>query len=192
MRRLNLLRKHDNSMVRTNSLPANNSAAALLTVYFDGGCPVCQREIAHYRSGPGAEAFAWVDAAHCTDEALGPGLQRQAALQRFHVRLPDGRLLRGSCAFAALWKVLPGWVWLGRLASAWPVRPLFAVAYAVFLQVRRLWRRPGPKHANGVAPASLPSCGSGSGSGSSGSGSGPSDLVATPCFLNVPPQAPDP
>lgn len=33
----------------------------LPTVYYDGGCPVCSREINFYRHRPGGESLAWVD-----------------------------------------------------------------------------------------------------------------------------------
>jgi len=116
--------------------------APALTVYYDGACPVCRREIAHYRGLPGAQACQWVDAAACAPAALGPGLDRGAALARLHVRLADGRLLQGAPGFAALWCTLPRWRWLGRLAAHWPLRPLLALGYAVFLRLRPLWRRP--------------------------------------------------
>ena len=32
-------------------------------VLFDGGCPMCSREIAHYRRLGGAEAIDWIDIA---------------------------------------------------------------------------------------------------------------------------------
>jgi predicted DCC family thiol-disulfide oxidoreductase YuxK len=116
-----------------------------LTVYFDGACPVCSREIAHYQRQPGAQACTWIDVAGCAPEALGPGLAREQALARLHVRLPDGRLLVGADGFAALWQALPGWRWLGRLAASAPVRPLAALAYDAFLLLRRLWRPTGPR-----------------------------------------------
>ena len=56
------------------------------TVYFDGDCPVCRREIAHYQRQRGAEAIAWVDASRCDEAALGPGVDRAMVLSRFHVR----------------------------------------------------------------------------------------------------------
>jgi predicted DCC family thiol-disulfide oxidoreductase YuxK len=34
-----------------------------LTVYYDGGCPICAREIGFYRARPGAEGFDWVNVA---------------------------------------------------------------------------------------------------------------------------------
>ncbi|MEQ1684818.1 MAG: DUF393 domain-containing protein [Burkholderiaceae bacterium] len=116
--------------------------AAPLTVYFDGACPVCSAEIAHYRRQPGAQACHWVDAAACTDAEFGPGLLREAALKRFHVRSPDGQLVDGMRGFAALWRALPRTAWLGRLASFGPMPGLLDVAYGVFLAVRTLWRKP--------------------------------------------------
>ena len=43
------------------------------TVYFDGACPVCRGEIAHYRRQRGSESIAWVDASNCDEAELGPG-----------------------------------------------------------------------------------------------------------------------
>lgn len=122
-------------------------ATAQLTVYYDGGCPVCSREIAHYRRQPGAQACQWVDAAHCAPGALGADLPRAQALGRFHVRLADGRLVEGASGFAALWQALPGWRWLGRFVAWAPVRPLAALAYAGFLRLRPLWRAQPPRVA---------------------------------------------
>lgn len=113
---------------------------APLTVYFDGACPVCSAEIAHYRRQPGAQACTWVDAARCADADLGPGLTRETALRRFHVRDAEGRLVDGMRGFAALWRVLPRMAWLGRLAAFGPMPALLDAAYSVFLAVRPLWR----------------------------------------------------
>jgi demethoxyubiquinone hydroxylase (CLK1/Coq7/Cat5 family) len=123
------------------------SAAAghpLLTVYFDGACPICRREIAVYRAQPGGDRLHWLDAAAASSHELGPGLDRASALARMHVRLPDGRLVAGAGAFVEIWRALPRWRWLGHLASPAPVRALADVAYAVFLRVRPLWRAPSP------------------------------------------------
>jgi predicted DCC family thiol-disulfide oxidoreductase YuxK len=114
-----------------------------LTVYFDGACPVCSREIAAYRRQAGADAVSWIDASSCPEPALGPGLSRETALGRFHVRRSDGTLVDGMRGFAALWRVLPRLAWLGRLASVWPVPIVLEAGYAVFLRLRRAWRRPG-------------------------------------------------
>jgi len=114
------------------------------TVYFDGACPVCRREIGLYQRGAGADAVCWVDASACPPEALGGDLGREQALARLHLRRPDGRLVHGAAAFLAMWAALPGRPLLARLAR-WLDRPplvrLLDLAYGGFLRVRRLWRR---------------------------------------------------
>jgi predicted DCC family thiol-disulfide oxidoreductase YuxK len=113
------------------------TALTPLQVYFDGGCPVCAREIAFYRARPGAAGFAWIDVSR-TDP--GPGLTRDAALARMHVRRSDGTLLSGAAAFAEMWQRMPGFTWLGRLVAFPLMRPLAELAYRGFLRVRRAWR----------------------------------------------------
>lgn len=110
------------------------------TVYFDGACPVCRREIAHYRRLSGADAMTWVDASSC-DEAALPGLDRSVVLERFYVQEADGRLVSGAVAFVAIWRRLPAFAWLAAFTSSRPALALLDASYAVFLQVRRLWRR---------------------------------------------------
>jgi predicted DCC family thiol-disulfide oxidoreductase YuxK len=120
------------------------------TVYFDGACPVCRAEIAHYQRQRGAAAIVWVDAATCEEAALGPGVDRVAMLARFHVREADGSLVSGAAAFIAIWRRLPAFAWLAPLASLRPVLAMLDVGYTLFLRVRRRWRpavadlRPAP------------------------------------------------
>ncbi len=110
-----------------------------LQVYYDGGCPVCTREIAFYRSRPGAERFEWVDVTR-SDAELGPGLTPQAALARMHVRTASGTLLSGAAAFAAMWRTMQGFEWLGWLLLIPPFGTLAEWAYRGFLVARKLWR----------------------------------------------------
>jgi predicted DCC family thiol-disulfide oxidoreductase YuxK len=110
-----------------------------LQVYYDGGCPVCSREIAFYRSRQGAVGFEWVDVTR-SDAELGPGLTPEAALARLHVRTSSGTLLSGAQAFAAMWRMMPGFRWLGWLLSIPPFGTLAEWAYRGFLVGRRLWR----------------------------------------------------
>jgi predicted DCC family thiol-disulfide oxidoreductase YuxK len=116
-------------------------APGRMQVFYDGGCPVCSREIAFYRSRRGADGFEWVDV-HRADSPLGPGLSREAAIARLHVRLADGTLVSGAAAFAALWRGMPGFSWLGRWLQVPPFGALAEFAYLIFLRLRRVWRRP--------------------------------------------------
>ena len=122
--------------------PTTPPASPALTVYYDGACPVCRKEIALYQGQAGAQACQWVDAATAPEPALGHGLQREAALARLHVRRPNGELVHGAAAFALLWQQLPATRALGRMAALPVVRHLLEGAYRVFLWVRPLWRKP--------------------------------------------------
>ncbi|MCY7307842.1 MAG: DUF393 domain-containing protein [Rhodoferax sp.] len=111
------------------------------TVYFDGACPVCAREIAMYRRQPGAGDVQWVDVACGEASVLGAGLTRAAAMARLHVRRADGSLVSGARAFTELWRALPRWAWAGRLLGKGPGLWLLEAGYRLFLIVRRSWRR---------------------------------------------------
>jgi len=114
--------------------------AARPTVYYDGGCPVCAREISLYRAGKAAGSFDWVDVTKADETELGADLPREAALARMHVRRADGSLATGAAAFAELWRGMPGLRWLGRLLGIPPFGAVAALGYAVFLRLRVLWR----------------------------------------------------
>lgn len=105
------------------------------TVFFDGSCPLCRREIAIYRRLEPLGGLRWEDVSR-PDARLAPGLDARAAMARFHVALPGGEVRSGARAFVALWRQLPGWRWLARLASVPGVTPLLEVAYRAFLRIR--------------------------------------------------------
>jgi predicted DCC family thiol-disulfide oxidoreductase YuxK len=111
-----------------------------LTLYYDGGCPVCTREIGFYRRRRGAEPIEWINLAQCSDAELGVGLTREAAYARLHARRPDGELLSGARAFAALWQALPAFRLAGRTAALPGVVHGLEWGYRGFLRLRRLWR----------------------------------------------------
>lgn len=104
-----------------------------LTVYFDGACPLCIREIALVRALAPQGAIAFVDVA---GEGAPCPIDREALLARFHVQTPDGRLLSGAQAFAAMWRRTPILWPLGALASLPGLSALFEAAYRRFLRVR--------------------------------------------------------
>lgn len=118
-----------------------NRLQNLSTVYFDGGCPVCSREIAVYQREQGADTVRWVDVTNCDAAALGPGLSREAAMARLHLRLPDGTLVSGAAAFTGLWRHLPRWAWLGNLLGTRATLWFLEAGYSAFLIVRRGWRK---------------------------------------------------
>ena len=110
-------------------------------MYYDGGCPVCTREIGFYQRRRGAGRIRWINLAHCDERELGPDLSREAAYARLYARRPDGRLVSGAQAFAALWQALPAFCLAGRVAALPGIAQGLEWGYRGFLKVRRLWRR---------------------------------------------------
>lgn len=106
-----------------------------LTVYYDGACPLCRKEIGVYKDCRGSDAVAFVDVSEA-GAVPGDDLSREAALARFHVRDEKGELHSGAAGFARLWLALPGWKLLGRLAKLPFVLPLLESAYRGFLKIR--------------------------------------------------------
>ena len=109
-----------------------------LTVWHDGGCPLCRREIALMRRLDTRRAIRFVDATTITEPACPA--DRAALLARFHAR-EDGRLLTGAAAFAAMWRAIPVLRPFGLIARVpWALR-LLEVAYRGFLVVRPTLQR---------------------------------------------------
>lgn len=110
-----------------------------MTVFFDGSCPLCTREIGFYRRRRGAERIRWIDVSagdHAQQAEVAPGLTRQAAMARFHIMTADGRVISGGRAFAEILAHLPAFSLIGRILRRRPFVWLLDGAYEVFLPVR--------------------------------------------------------
>jgi len=76
-------------------------------VFFDSGCGLCSREIAHYRRLDEAGHIQWVDIVR-ESHLLGPhGLDYATAMAVFHVRDAAGHMHRGAWGFVEMWQHLP-------------------------------------------------------------------------------------
>lgn len=111
------------------------SANRSITVYFDGLCPVCSREVNVYRRLDRHQGICWQDLARGSDDSL----DLDAAYRLLHVRDADGELHVGFAAHLLMWQRLPGfrllaWI-LGRC------RPSAYIAERIYLWLTA--RRPG-------------------------------------------------
>ena len=122
--------------MQENSAPSPTADADRLTVFYDGTCPLCRREIEFYRRRKGAQSLDWVDVSRCAGETVALGLSRAEAMARFHVKRADGELASGGLAFAQLWAALPGFRPLGLVLQWRPLAWLTERAYRLFLKVR--------------------------------------------------------
>ncbi len=103
-----------------------------VTVWHDGACPLCQREIALMRRLDRRGAIDFVDA---SDPAGSCPIDRRMMLARFHAR-EDGQLLSGAAAFAAMWRAIPLLRPLGIAARNPLVLAGLERAYLLFLRIR--------------------------------------------------------
>lgn len=98
------------------------------TVIYNGACPICSREVAHYRrAAEDAGAPLRFEDLAAADLARF-GLDADSAARRFHA-VRGGDLLSGLDAFEAVWAELPRWRWLARLLRLPLVRPLARAGY---------------------------------------------------------------
>ena len=108
-----------------------------LTIWFDGGCPLCRREIALMQRLDKRDAISFVDVSN--GETACP-IDRDALLARFHAR-ENGVMLSGAAAFAAMWRAIPLLRPIGLAARHPAVLATLEWLYRWFLMVRPMLQR---------------------------------------------------
>lgn len=101
-------------------------------VWYDGGCPLCRREIALMRRLDRRGAISFVDVDR-TDGACP--IDRAQLLRRFHA-WENGEIVSGAAAFAAMWRAIPVLRPLGLLARNRTVLAGLERLYILFLKIR--------------------------------------------------------
>lgn len=105
-------------------------------MFFDGGCPLCRREVSHYRRLDRNCRVDWVDIQQDMRLLSAFGVSYPRAMQRLHALTADGLLVDGAYAFAAVWSELPYYRWLARLLYATRTLPLLDGWYGRFARWR--------------------------------------------------------
>ena len=109
---------------------------AELTVLYDGGCPLCLREVSFLRRRDRGKrlAFVDVDAADYAPEAWA-GISYRQAMARIHAIRRDGTVLVNVAVFREAYRLIGlGWLYL---PTKWPlVRPLVNRLYDLWAAKR--------------------------------------------------------
>jgi predicted DCC family thiol-disulfide oxidoreductase YuxK len=108
----------------------------LRTIYFDGLCQLCSREIDLFRRLVPDGSLVYVDIAADDFDPTAYGVDPVAVHKTMHVRDDEGELRTGLDALIAMWEVVPGFRWLAIFANLPLVRPVAQVGYALFAWVR--------------------------------------------------------
>ncbi len=118
------------------SIELKSNGSPLLTVYYDGACHLCSREIDHYKKLPKADRVLWKDIADPHFDALKEGRELSEFNRTMHVKRPNGEFFQGVDAFLVIWEVLGKFSWLARIVNSRAGRPVFDLGYATFARIR--------------------------------------------------------
>jgi predicted DCC family thiol-disulfide oxidoreductase YuxK len=102
------------------------------TMFYDGGCPLCRREVDHYRRHDRAGRVNWVDIDRRPDAVREHGVEPRMAMERLHALDETGRLVSGVPAFVAVWRQLPVYRHLAWIVERLHLVPLLDRIYDRF------------------------------------------------------------
>ncbi|MCF8056885.1 MAG: DUF393 domain-containing protein [Desulfocapsa sp.] len=110
-----------------------------ITIFFDGSCSVCAREIKHYKSKDLHEQLILVD---ISEETFDPTQYEKTIddfMAQMHVRDQKGIFFYGVDAFPAIWAALPGrFFHFSAIFLMLPgVHLLASLAYSLFARYRK-------------------------------------------------------
>ena len=115
-----------------------------LTVFFDGACPICDREIALMKRLDRRRQLEFCDFSAQEYDAASSGFATADLGAVIHARWADGSIITGVEVFRAMWEAV-GLGFLARLSRLSLVEPLVLKAYAWFAHNRL--RLTGRSHA---------------------------------------------
>lgn len=114
----------------------------MITVFYDGKCGLCSKEIAYYRRIAPAGIFNWQDITQSSQQLNQQGITLVAALRVLHVIDSEGKVHRGVDAFVVIWQQLPKWRKLGRFIVLPIIKPIASFGYRLVAN----WRFNRLKH----------------------------------------------
>lgn len=106
-----------------------------IEVFYDGGCPLCRREIAMLKRRDRGDRLKLVDIDNPTFRAEEVGKSRDELMARLHARLPSGEWIDGVEVFRRMYAAA-GFGTLVRLSRAPLISPLLDVCYHIFARNR--------------------------------------------------------
>ena len=106
-----------------------------LTVYFDGECPICRREIHLIKVFNRRECLQFIDFSTSAYRPTDHGLNQGDLGRVIHDRWSDGSIITGVEAFTEMWEAI-GFGVLARLSRLPLINALLVKAYTWFAKNR--------------------------------------------------------
>lgn len=105
-------------------------------LFYDGQCPLCRREIDHYRKVDKQQRIDWQDI-FAKNTSLGEyQLSHTDAMKFIHAVDSAGNLQSGANAFVVVWRELPGYRHLANVLTRLHLVGLANCGYRVFARLR--------------------------------------------------------
>ena len=108
----------------------------MITVFYDGKCGLCYKEISHYRKIAPQGIFDWQDITESPDDLKKEGVSLSEGLKLLHAKDHDGKLHVGVDAFILIWRQLKRWRVLAVFVSLPLVRQVANITYRIFASWR--------------------------------------------------------
>merc|ERR1711973_18637 len=121
-----------------SSMSTSTSSVPKISVFYDGKCGLCDKEISHYKKIAPSEIFNWQDITECDKQLRERGVSLAEGLKLLHSVDREGQLHVGVDSFILIWKQLNYLPWgaMASLVSFYPVRKIADAAYRLFAQKR--------------------------------------------------------
>ncbi len=108
----------------------------MITVFYDGKCGLCSKEILYYRRIAPDGVFDWQDITVSSKDLNAQGITLSDGLRLLHAMDSHGRLHVGVDAFILIWKQLRYWKLLAWVISLPIIRSIAQGAYTGFANWR--------------------------------------------------------
>jgi predicted DCC family thiol-disulfide oxidoreductase YuxK len=108
----------------------------MITVFYDGKCSLCSKEINYYLKIAPVGIFCWQDITEYADDLKKEGISLSKGLKLLHARDEAGLVHVGVDAFILIWKQLKWWRALAVFVGLPIIRQIANILYHYFASWR--------------------------------------------------------
>uniref|UniRef100_A0A0Q9YGG6 Thiol-disulfide oxidoreductase n=1 Tax=Candidatus Berkiella cookevillensis TaxID=437022 RepID=A0A0Q9YGG6_9GAMM len=119
-----------------NDIAAIRIRNKMITVFYDGKCGLCSKEINHYRKIAPEGIFDWQDITESADDLKKEGVSLSDGLKLLHAKDHTGQLHIGVDAFILISKQLKRWRILSTIIGLPIIRQIANLVYRAFANWR--------------------------------------------------------
>jgi len=109
---------------------------SMISVFFDGKCNLCSKEINYYRRIAPKNTFNWVDITKTPGELDKFEIKLSDGLRLMHGADSKGNIFPGVDAFIIMWKQIKYWKFLGLFVSLPIIKQIANLLYQYFADWR--------------------------------------------------------